>query len=248
MLADRIKALQYQASENGLVHKIYFYISASPGDGKGRVAIYDQAGVNLPGTLLAASPEQALTLGWNSFDLSMPITIQAGAIYWLSVQIQGSGQIETLSFNDANANLMQSAALPYGAFPNVFPLPSIANNFRVPFYATDEGLAPTPTHTSVVIVTWQPIGLSLVLSKNSFTPGAGNFLRIGYGGEAIRELTLYAVSGEKQRVWSLQGGPSMGMLDWDGCDGAGNAVASGLYLFELRSAQARIIKKIIVLR
>ena len=254
-LADRIKGVQYLAGANGSVNKMFLYISAAGADAKGEVAIYANAGPDLPGSLLAASNEQSLHVGWNQFSFATNVSIQAGEIYWLGLQIQSATTIETRIFYDSNSNIRQSAAFPYGPFPPNFPPPSNSQNHRFSFYAASDDLTPTPTSlpsgpTPTPFATPLPgkLIIDLSLNQNSIRFSQGNLLAVFYQGEGLRRLSVYNAMGEVVRHWELQGFAGQGKVSWDGKDQKNKQVAAGMYFFTLVDPVSQTRKKVIVLR
>ncbi len=104
-------------THDGTLTSISVFINAidsNPGNNKFRVAIYTDAGVNHPTTLIAQSAEGTAVAGtFNTLAVSASLT--ANTTYWLAYQTNGSNNF---NFDSAGSNQYYAYANPYGAFPS----------------------------------------------------------------------------------------------------------------------------------
>jgi len=104
-------------THDGTLTSISVFINAidsNPGNNKFRVAIYTDAGVNHPTSLIAQSAEGTAVAGtFNTLAVSASLT--ANTTYWLAYQTNGSNNF---NFDSAGSNQYYAYANPYGAFPS----------------------------------------------------------------------------------------------------------------------------------
>jgi hypothetical protein len=99
-----------------------------------------------------------------------------------------------------------------------------------------------------ISVEWAPLKLSLSQNlPNPFNPTT----TIRYTVPSRSDVTLHVYSVSGQRVRTLVDGPvpaGVGQVTWDGTDDAGNPVASGVYVYELRAGNPVLVKKMTLLK
>ncbi|MFT7692041.1 MAG: phosphodiesterase/alkaline phosphatase D-like protein, partial [Candidatus Latescibacterota bacterium] len=88
---------------------------------------------------------------------------------------------------------------------------------------------------------------------NPFNPSTSIPLAIPQWADGRRReavsLTLFNALGQVVRTWDLSGwSPGFHSLSWDGRDGQGHAVASGVYLMRLRAGEFVQVRKALLLR
>jgi len=88
---------------------------------------------------------------------------------------------------------------------------------------------------------------------NPFNPSTSIPLAIPQWADGRRReavsLTLFNALGQVVRTWDLSGwSPGFHSLNWDGRDGQGHAVASGVYLMRLRAGEFVQVRKALLLR
>jgi len=120
-LDGRHRGTQFVCGATGSVNRIFFYCSAVGSGDNGRAAIYDSAGVNTPGNLLAESGSQALVLGWNEFVISS-VSVTNGTTYWLSMMTDDSNNSLDYQAYDGDPNNFKTIAHDqvWGAFSDPF--------------------------------------------------------------------------------------------------------------------------------
>jgi len=124
---------------------------------------------------------------------------------------------------------------------------------RRPYHILDDGhLMPGNGSASVGFARWKTdepatagrrdrldsIGRIVTIAPNPFN--ALTEIRFASEAAAHAEIRIYDIKG--RRVTSLELGritAGVGSVQWDGTDAAGQEVASGLYLFELRTNSGR---------
>jgi hypothetical protein len=213
--------------------------------GGGILGIYaDNSGS--PGSLLAQSSWQSLSVGWNTFTL--PPTILDAGTYWLSGGFTGDVYIK-IAFTGGNF-AAASAAYGGGPLPNPFGTEGETNPYKMSIYASGCGGAPTWTPTYAITLTPTPVmagsltptptptptpPAGLKVWPNPFTPQLSPnqvthfLLPAGHGGGRLLIASL-----TRNMVRSLDFGAGAD-VQWDGKDNNGNLVSSGLYLYLLES-------------
>jgi len=89
-------------------------------------------------------------------------------------------------------------------------------------------------------------GLPKLAFPNPLTPGS-RILFMGSYFNRTTEVVLYDVRGKRMRSWSGPGFQSNGLF-WDGQDGSGMILPSGVYFIELSTDGKRVLSKAVVLR
>lgn len=139
-----LTATQFSCPAAGAVNRIFFYVTVT-GGASGRVALYGDGGLNLPGALLAESASQPLVTGWNAFVIP-ETAVTSGATYWLANQL--SNTITTVGLYNDDPNFFKSRErwpYAYGSFPAPFGSPTGAQPWRFCIYATEITGTATPT-------------------------------------------------------------------------------------------------------
>jgi len=74
-------------------------------------------------------------------------------------------------------------------------------------------------------------------------------IRFGLPKDSKVTLTIYSTTGEKVTTL-VNGRMSAGyhQVQWDGTNAAGTPVASGVYVYELKTGQQRLVKKMLLVR
>lgn len=169
-----LTATQFICGGTGNVNRIMLYVSIS-GGGSGRVAIYGDGGVDLPGALMAESASQALVDGWNTFVISNT-AVTAGETYWLCNQVSSDAVYIRLYNNDSDPNkTRERTPYPYGSYPDPFGTPTGARAWRFCIYATEVAtptFTPTPTFTFTQTPAGTPTFTSTATPSRTATPSA----------------------------------------------------------------------------
>jgi len=108
-----MKATKTTLSENGTVTQLNLYSHSTAGNA--RVALYSDSG-GAPATLQVESGSQALSAGWNTFDVT-DISLSAGT-YWLVWQYDGAASAPSYTAGSAGDGYYKIQE--YGAFPSSF--------------------------------------------------------------------------------------------------------------------------------
>ncbi|MCK5243543.1 T9SS type A sorting domain-containing protein [bacterium] len=154
-MLGRVRATQFVCGDTGWINQIRMYIS-NPAIAEARVAIYAAGNTDLPGALLAESSSQALTPGWNSFNIPY-VRVDSGNIYWLAMQTNSDGVWLQVYLGDSNLNRSRGVDWTFGYFPSPdFPPPVYQWDRRMCIYATLAGMTPTPTYTPTITLTATP--------------------------------------------------------------------------------------------
>src|SRR5262249_46985430 len=138
-------------------------IYAFSGSVNTHLAIYDNNASNQPNNLLAESVTQFTNPGWIYFTLTTNPSLSAGATYWLTMNMGGSGM--NVGFNSGiSGDSYDVNPFAFGAFPSIFPvggaitaahLYSINVSYCVPFTPTNTPTS-TPTNTATSTPTPTP--------------------------------------------------------------------------------------------
>ncbi|MBN1293034.1 MAG: PQQ-dependent sugar dehydrogenase [Candidatus Latescibacteria bacterium] len=107
-----------------------------------------------------------------------------------------------------------------------------------------------PTASSVETEEGIPVSFSLAQNfPNPFNPSTAIRFNIPADNQDNTSLRIYDFRGAIVRTFSIQGiKPGIHSIVWDGTDNAGNAVASGLYLYQLQAGGFTQTQKMILTR
>ena len=148
----------------------------------------------------------------------------------------------------------QEVEIPLEEFRLQGPIESIhfGGEFEGTFYIDDIRLipAPPPTPTAVVEERTEAGPQTFALEQNYPNPfNSSTIIRFALPQRTEVELVAYNLAG--QRVASLVEGmreAGMHTLHWDGRDNAGQALASGVYLYRLRAGVREETRKLLLVR
>ena len=107
-----------------------FYVTAAAGNL--RLGLYDATGPGGgPGTKIAETAQITPVVGWNTANVTLPVSIPAGT-YWLAYVPSSNG----LGFRNAQTGSNRYYSFPYGALPATFSTAPNSGTFHFSFYAT----------------------------------------------------------------------------------------------------------------
>ncbi|MEE3258246.1 MAG: FlgD immunoglobulin-like domain containing protein, partial [Candidatus Latescibacterota bacterium] len=147
---------------------------------------------------------------------------------------------------------LETLGLPGSNPPPVFRSVRISGNLRGTSHIADLALvaAAPPANTAVRETREDALPAIFTLAQNFPNPfNAATTIRFELPERADVELALYNLAG--QRIATLATGERPAgtyTLTWDGRDDSGRALASGLYLYRLRSGQTTETRKLTLLR
>jgi hypothetical protein len=155
--------------------------------------------------------------------------------------LDGDGDVDVaFASYDATVNVLD---FPGASTPAAYEWPTLGgNNYRTAVYGQ-----PTPYQTDATV---PPLAAySLELSQNVPNPfGARTTIRYMVPRDQRVALRVYNVSGRLVRTLVdgvAPAGPNR--VDWDGCDGRGKALSSGIYFYSLDDGSRTITRKGILL-
>jgi serine protease len=195
---------------------------------------------SLSGTYPACSQPNSVTYtcalangveGGAGTSFSAPLVAAAAALLF--------SQDPALHVEEVSQRLMQSA-LPTSAGPGWH---SSTGWGKLNFYGALT--QPLAAGNATVLKAWN--------SPNPFSPGRDAYTTLTFvlPAPAPVSLKLYDGGGELVKAWELGADGTfagMNMLNWDGRNGTGMAMANGAYLLVLESGGARAINRVAVLR
>ena len=176
--------------------------------------------------------------------LSSFTNFSPGTGFWYSPCNVGSGSTYTNNLNYAlyvRGNLVTAAG---GAPPSCRPLPTCTPSGGAVRSAAQEALdfihQPTATPTAVP-------PLQVAAMPNISRDGQPIQFRVNLSQAAPLRLDLYSLTGEKVAQLTAEGNPGVTTLTWDLTNPSGSSVASGLYIYVLRTGDSIQSGKVVVI-
>jgi peptidoglycan hydrolase-like protein with peptidoglycan-binding domain len=130
--AGIIEAQNATLSQAATIQSISFYIGS--GTGHIRLGIYDASGPNgNPGKLLAQTASVSAVRGWNTANVTAPVTLPAGT-YWISYEIDSNTLTYNIGITSGIRNVWASQS--FGSLPETFPTGIDSDRYHFSLYAT----------------------------------------------------------------------------------------------------------------
>jgi chitodextrinase len=133
-------AQQATLSQTATLQSLSFYVRTTGGNL--RLGVYDATGPNGgPGALLARTPELTPIAGWNTSNVTTPVSLPAGT-YWLAYFPQSNN----LGFQNEFTGQEYHYSLTYGPLPATFSTAPSGGGDQWSFYATLNTVPPAPVN------------------------------------------------------------------------------------------------------
>ena len=185
---------------------------------------------------------------WANLQTALHLTnfpnFSPGTGFWYSPCGVGGGNTYTNNLNYAlyiRGNLVTASG---GTPPSCRPLATCTPSGNVLARAKAEGLmgSPTPTYE-----TEQALGLSVVAAPNISKDDEPIKFLVNLQAAAPLQIILYNLVGEKVAELDAAGSPQVNTLTWALNNSQGEKVASGLYIYVLKSGNGVRTGKVVVL-
>jgi hypothetical protein len=128
--ANLLLAQSVSLRQTATIESLSFYVGSPAGNL--RLGIYDASGSSgTPGNKIAETAELTPVTGWNTANVSSPVSLAAGS-YWLAYLPSSND----LQFRRSGSGTYVYCNLNYGPMPNTFCTPLVSGKDHWSFYAT----------------------------------------------------------------------------------------------------------------
>ena len=185
-----------------------------------------------------------LTIAHNESYLKDSLAVLISRHSWLSVEPAG-GMIASNNFVDLQLTI-RTSNFPFGEF---YAAVQIESN------DPDESLVVVPIHLTVGVTGLESIALNNLPSTIQLSPNYPNPFNpsttIGYAlpVDMTVELVVYNMLGQKLKVlYSGIQKAGYHSVPWDGTNEYGSSMASGIYIYRLKTDENNLIRKMILMK